>query len=258
MARRSTPPEQKPSLSPERAVPIIEELIRQASELDKEDRNSSKVTEWAQTAESALIAAFGNYNTLVQSFGREFHSGVYYQHDSTARRQQQFQSQMQGSVAVLQSAVKQLRWQLADPSQVFLPAGSQHDAYVEIRNIVQTASTEIFIVDPYVDDTLWQLLTNLPPAAKVRVLTEQMKGDFSLEAKKFVAQHGNTVEIRQTSQYHDRFIITDGKRCWHLGASIKDTGNKTCAISEFLQAEILNFVKTDAETRWAGAKIVAL
>lgn len=256
MARRKTPPEKPPTLSPERAVPIFEDLGRQAAELQKEDRNSPKVTEWAETAESALIAALGNQHTLVQSFGREFHSGVYYQHDSPARLQQQFQEQLQGSVAVLQSAVKQLRWQLSDPNQVFLPAGSQHDAYVEIRNIVQTTSTEVFIVDPYVDHTLWELLTNVPRAAKIRVLTEQMKGDFVIEAKKFAAQHGNSVEVRQTSQYHDRFIITDAKRCWHLGASIKDAGTKACAISEVLRAKILNFIKNDIETQWAVAKVV--
>ena len=34
------------------------------------------------------------------------------------------------------------------------------------------------------------------------------------------------VEIRKTTNYHDRFIFLDKKRCFHLGASIKDAGKK--------------------------------
>jgi hypothetical protein len=100
-------------------------------------------------------------------------------------------------VAVLQSAVKQLRWK--DPTQVFFPAGSQHDAYVELRKIVQLATREILIVDNYVDQTLWQLLTNIAPSVTIRILTGSMKGDFKPEAGKFAVQHGNRVEVRQTS-----------------------------------------------------------
>jgi hypothetical protein len=67
----------------------------------------------------------------------------------------------------------------------FLAAGSQHDAYREIRNIVQQASSEIMIIDPYVDDSLWMLLTNVPSLCKIRLLTQTMKADFRLEGRKF-------------------------------------------------------------------------
>ena len=75
------------------------------------------------------------------------------------------------------------------PQHTFLPAGSQHDAYVEIRKIIQQATVELLIVDPWVDDSLWVLLSNVPPNCRIRVLTQEMKKDFQLEAKKFAAQH---------------------------------------------------------------------
>lgn len=84
----------------------------------------------------------------------------------------------------------------------------------------------------------------------------QMKGDFALEARKFAAQYGNTIEVRQTQQYHDRFIVTDGDRCWHLGASIKDAGNKAFAMSEVLSATIRAAIRTDVETTWNAARPV--
>jgi hypothetical protein len=105
-----------------------------------------------------------------------------------------------------------------DPLQVLLPAGSSHDAYVEIRKIMQQVSTEVLIVDSYVDETLWQLLSNVPSTAKIRILTMRAKGDFVLEGSNFAKQHGQSVEVRTTATFHDRFIFVGGKSCWHLGA----------------------------------------
>jgi hypothetical protein len=143
-------------------------------------------------------------------------------------------------------------------NQVYLPAGSQHDAYVELRKIVQFAKSDMLIVDPYVDGTLWELLTNVYPTVKLRILTQQMKKDFRLEARKFAAQHGNAIEIRTTSQYHDRFIVEDNQRCWHIGASIKDAGNKAFAFSELLRTELVTFVISDVENEWTAASVVVL
>jgi hypothetical protein len=145
-----------------------------------------------------------------------------------------------------------------EPNQVYLPAGSQHDAYVELRKIVQLAKQDMLIVDNYVDETLWELLTNLDPTVKLRILTDQMKKDFRLEARKFSAQHGNAVEVRTTSKYHDRFIVADSQRCWHIGASIKDAGNKACAFSELVRPELVKFVVADVENQWSTAAGITL
>jgi hypothetical protein len=142
--------------------------------------------------------------------------------------------------------------------QIFLPAGSQHVAYVQMRKIVKGAKREILIVDNYVDHTLWELLTNAGSKVKVRILTNHMKGDFRLEGRKFVAQYGRPVEVRKTTNYHDRFIIADGLRCWHIGTSIKDAGSKAFAFSELVRAELVKAVISDVNTQWSVATIVAL
>jgi hypothetical protein len=145
-----------------------------------------------------------------------------------------------------------------DQHQTYLPAGSQHDAYVELRKIVQLAKSDMLIVDPYVDETLWQLLTNVHPTVRLRILTQQMKGDFCLEGRKFSAQHGNVIEIKTTVKYHDRFVIQDNRRCWHIGASIKDAGNKAFAFSELLRPELVKFAIADVENEWSVATPVSL
>jgi hypothetical protein len=144
------------------------------------------------------------------------------------------------------------------PEHKFLAAGSQHDAYKEIRNMVKQASTDITIVDPYVDDSLWALLTNVPANCKICVLTQIMKADFRLEAKKFIAQHKSLVEVRTTAIYHDRFVILDNKRCFHLGASIKDAGNKAFVMSEMRRPAIVRAALDDISREWNIACLVPL
>jgi uncharacterized protein (DUF1501 family) len=103
------PPPKPPALSPQRGVQILEDLIRQGEALRYEHRHSAKITEWAEAAEQALVAALGSQHDTVQSFAAEFHSGLFYLHDSEARLQQQFLKSLDDSLSVLKSAVMQLR-----------------------------------------------------------------------------------------------------------------------------------------------------
>lgn len=137
--------------------------------------------------------------------------------------------------------------------QRFFAAGTEHDAFVEIRSIIKTAQKEIWIVDSWVDESIWALLKNLKPGVKVKILTSNAKGDFSLERTKFCKQHGAAIEVRAVRSYHDRFILADGTRCWHLGASIKDAGSKACLISEIQSGALISSVVADVQQTWATA-----
>lgn len=257
MAKQKQPPVIVPTLSTERAVPILENLIVQADAVLK-DATGAMRQQWVPSAKGALIAALGNQHSNIAAFESAEQGGFYFSGMTDADIRAQNDDLIRQMVAVLKSTVEQLRWQLPDPTQVFLPAGSAHDAFVEIRKIIQLATAEILIVDTYVDGTLWQLLTNVPPTATIRIMTMQMKGDFALEGRKFAAQHGNKIEVRQTTAYHDRFIIVDSGRVWHLGASIKDAGNKAFAMSEFVSPVISAGVKSDVESTWKTATPVPL
>ena len=119
--------------------------------------------------------------------------------------------------------------------QMFFPSRSDHDAYVQIRNIVKSARQDLMIIDPYAGDLLWSLLRNVAHGVKLRILAMRAKGDFLVEAKKFAKQHGYDIEVRFTTDYHDRFIVTDGNACWHLGASVQHAGSKAFMISRMLE-----------------------
>ena len=257
MATRKGPAPKPASLKPEQAIPLLEQQIAKADPLRPTHGYSPERQEWIHTSEGALAAALGSDDVTIHKFSGA-QCGSYGMDDTDEELRQNKNEQLDAMLAVLRSAVQQLRWQLPDPKQVFLPAGSQHDAFLEIRKIIQQAQSEVLIVDTWVDQTLWPLLTNVPRACNIRIMGEHFKGDFQLEGKKFVAQHGASVEVRMTPNYHDRFIFLDKGRCFHLGASIKDAGNKAFAFSEFDRPQLVAVTLADAENEWSNAMRVAL
>lgn len=66
----------------------------------------------------------------------------------------------------------------------------------------------------------------------MKLLTANYPPDFIHEIQTFISQYTDySVELRKTNEFHDRFLVIDEAKCWHIGASIKDAGNKAFMIS---------------------------
>ena len=116
--------------------------------------------------------------------------------------------------------------------ELFFPQGTQHDAYVHIREIIYRAMHSIRIIDPYLDGTIFTILGDSFGPQKIELMTGKLPSDFAHESKKFQQQNPQVqIEIRQTRDFHDRFIVIDDAECWHVGCSIKDAGNKAFMVS---------------------------
>jgi hypothetical protein len=135
----------------------------------------------------------------------------------------------------------------------FFPTGSTHDAYVHIRSLLQSAKKEAFIIDPYMDTTIYSTLATVTanPLA-IRIITSRVPSDFGLEGKKFAAQRPHvSLELRQAKDFHDRFIFIDRTSGYALGLSIKDAGGRSCAIIQI--SELAGVILAHAESIWATA-----
>ena len=138
--------------------------------------------------------------------------------------------------------------------ELFFPQGTQHDAYVQIKGIFLRASQSIRIVDPYVDGSIFTMLSSIENALEVGLLGAQLSADVKLEANKFRRQYSHMkVEIRRSERFHDRFIIIDGIKCWHLGCSIKDAGNKAFMLSLIEDKGNAEALLHTLDTTWASA-----
>lgn len=122
-----------------------------------------------------------------------------------------------------------------DVLEMFFPQGTQHDAYVKIKSILQQSIKSLVVIDPYIENSIFQMLKSFPDSKNicVKLLTYNLPSDFNHETKTFLKQYCNfQIEVRKTKEFHDRFVIIDSKKCYHIGASIKDAGNKAFMISQ--------------------------
>ena len=76
---------------------------------------------------------------------------------------------------------------------------------------------------------------------EVVILTSENSNISKLDIQKFNKQYP-TLKIAKTNKFHDRFIVIDNKELYHLGASIKDLGNKCFGINKIEEKNIIEEV----------------
>jgi hypothetical protein len=141
------------------------------------------------------------------------------------------------------------------PSQskeIILSQSRPYDVFKIIEKIMQTTNNRVFLIDAYVDDSLFALyFESLKPTVEIKVLTKNMYTKFEAVGRKFKSQ-GSNFEVRTSNEIHDRTLIVDN-RAWLFGQSLKDAGNKPLSIIELddvVQAEKL------FKDLWGRAKII--
>ena len=115
-------------------------------------------------------------------------------------------------------------------SQLFFD-GQFYDAYTLIQSIFESANNEIIIIDNYVDRTILDRLVVKNRNVQVIIYTSINTKLLGRDINTFNSQYGG-LDVRYTTNVHDRYIIIDQNKIYHLGHSIKDLGKKIFSISE--------------------------
>ena len=115
-------------------------------------------------------------------------------------------------------------------SQLFFD-GQLYDAYTLIQSIFESANNEIIIIDNYVDRSILDRLVVKKQNVQVIIYTSINSKLLGRDINTFNSQYGG-LDVRYTTNVHDRYIIIDQNKIYHLGHSIKDLGKKIFSISE--------------------------
>ena len=115
-------------------------------------------------------------------------------------------------------------------SQLFFD-GQLYDAYTLIQSLFESANNEIIIIDNYVDRTILDRLVVKNRNVQVIIYTSINTRLLGRDINTFNSQYGG-LDVRYTTNVHDRYIIIDQNKIYHLGHSIKDLGKKIFSISE--------------------------
>lgn len=132
----------------------------------------------------------------------------------------------------------------AESEQKIFFDGQIYDAFSLIVSIIQKAQREIVLIDSYVDIDTLNILSKKNTGVDVKIITYSNARLSNTDIANFNAQYPNLI-VKRSQVFHDRFIILDGSKVYHIGASIKDAGKKCFGISMILDHGIV----TDLLTR---------
>ncbi|HBP38693.1 MAG TPA: hypothetical protein DD640_08135 [Clostridiales bacterium] len=134
------------------------------------------------------------------------------------------------------------------PVQKVFFDGQIYDAFSLLVNLAAKAENEIILIDNYVDVDSLNILSKKKIGVNVTIYTSKLSKLSLTDISIFNKQYP-FLKVKYTDVFHDRFMIFDNKKAYHIGASIKDAGKKSFAISELqdekLFKDIINRLMTD-------------
>ena len=125
--------------------------------------------------------------------------------------------------AMLQQARADLRMDVG-PLSVVIQKGQTFDYFEEVRKVIETARSDVFFVDPYLDaDFVSRYLPYVAKGTTVRLLGGPKRMATLLPAVDlFRQQSGIHIQVRSSKDIHDRYLFVDRAACYLSGASFKD------------------------------------
>ena len=143
----------------------------------------------------------------------------------------------------------------------FVPVGNAFDAFAAFSKLLQSASSDVMIVDPYLDESvLTDFGLAVPAGVQLRLLADQatFKASLTPAAQRWAAQYGATrpLQVRLASPrlLHDRALFVDGKGAWIFTQSLKDFAKRSPA--EIVRADDTAAMKVAAyEAIWSASKV---
>ena len=124
------------------------------------------------------------------------------------------------------------------PQKVFFD-GQIYDAFDQMKKFVRMAKTELIVIDPYFDDSVLPLIAQKRSGVSVLVVKNHRKNLLhAIDVAKFNAQHGNTLMVKESSNFHDRFLIIDKSILIHVGASLNYLGKRCFAFASLDKSNI--------------------
>jgi len=124
------------------------------------------------------------------------------------------------------------------PQKVFYD-GQIYDAFEQMKKFVRMARQELVIIDPYFADSVLPLVAQKRQGVSVLVVkNSRNKLLHAVDVSQFNAQYANSLTVKVSDKFHDRFLIIDQTTLIHVGASLNHLGKKCFAFSSLDKSNI--------------------
>ena len=111
-----------------------------------------------------------------------------------------------------------------------LPAESEFDSMRYVSRLIESAQSEIVLVDPYSDAVTLEVLSKKRPGVKVRLVCKDRGKPTPTEIAKFNRQYKG-LAVTYSDDFHDRFLVIDNVELHGLGSSINCLGRRVTSFT---------------------------
>ena len=152
-------------------------------------------------------------------------------------------------------AIADLEMSVPVETEVSFGAGEVYDFFRALNKVIASAETSIFIIDPYLDHTVFDhYLASRQEDVCIRLLLNHYAEKVVPAAEKYIAQHGSVLELRKSKSLHDRVIFLDNYVCWLIGQSIKDAAKAKPTYLVQLPPDVVPEKLNNYEEIWSSAE----
>ena len=124
------------------------------------------------------------------------------------------------------------------PQKVFFD-GQVYDAFDQMKKFVRMAKKELIIIDPYFADCVLPLVAQKRKGVSVLVVKNSRNRLLhDVDVAQFNAQYANSLSVKVSDRFHDRFLVIDRTTLIHVGASLNHLGEKCFAFSSLDKSNI--------------------
>jgi hypothetical protein len=185
----------------------------------------------------------------IAGMGAQFESAVSMLHSRAGSR----------GVGEVQRLIHQARYGLrlktVGPISSAIGAGAVFDYFDEVRQIIETASSDLLFVDPYLDaEFVSRYLPHVRADVAIRLLTRKGLDQLMPAVQAFSTQSGHVIHVRSSADMHDRFVIVNGRAAYQSGASFKD-GAKRAPTTLTQVTDAFADVQRQYEDRWRSGTV---
>ena len=125
------------------------------------------------------------------------------------------------------------------PPQKIFYDGQVYDAFDQMKKFVRMAKTELIVIDPYFADSVLPLVAQKRNGVSVLVVkNSRNKLLHAADVTAFNAQYGNSLAVKTSDRFHDRFLILDRSVLINVGASLNYLGKRCFAFSSLDKSNI--------------------
>lgn len=160
-------------------------------------------------------------------------------------------------LAILHRSIASLELEVPTGSEITFDAGEVYNFFRSLNKLIDSAEKTIFIIDPYLDNSVFDHYLNArKQKVHIRLLTSSKSKGIKSATDKYVAQFGPVIEVKLSEKIHDRVIFIDDYNCWILGQSIKDAAKAKPTYLAPLSPDVVGEKLQDYEAIWQDAKSI--